>query len=164
MLNEKYDTLIKIFSSLSKFVSKQEEIFNKHVVMFLCPQAYEFEGMIELHNLIGKYRKEFIEADKRLAAKKESFFKAKNIEKWKLDPQAWKDKDNLLKNKNLALLKMLPQETEDTRRVYTCFAYYANKMRDETMRLLSQKEGEYKTHIEKLFKKENDIIDDVNFY
>lgn len=160
---QQYAKLSKTLHDISIFIEKQQNIFNKQLVLFIRPQLYEFEGMIELHNLIGRYRKAFIESDKRLAVKKDGLFKAKNIEKWKLDPQILKTvgKEALLNNKSLALANMLPKETEDARKVYICFTYYANRMRDEIMRIYSQKEEGFKKHVEKLFKKESEILDEV---
>ena len=162
---EQYQILCKTMKQLSVFMEKQNSIFNKNIVNFLMPQKYEFESIIELQNVMEKCHKDFTEGDKRLAAKKEALFKSKNLEKWKLDPQALNtiSKETLLKNKSLAFVKMLPKENEDMRGLYIHFTYFANQMRDEIKRIHRQKEISFKKHVEKLFKVENELVESVKF-
>ena len=98
-------------AGFGEYAAEQGKLFKELMAEFMRFQNQEFESMLELQGLMKKYQKEFLAAEKKLASKKEDLFKEKKIEKWKLDLQTLTafNKEGLLKNKSLALSKMLPK-------------------------------------------------------
>ena len=98
-------------TGVQEFMTQQGKVFRENVFEFFRYQVYEFEGMQELQNLMKKFQKSFLNAEKKLAGKKDELFKEKRVDKWKLDAQTLKIHavESLMKNKGLAFSKMLPK-------------------------------------------------------
>ena len=142
---------------------KLEKIFKELFVPFIKSQELEYNSILEVENIMKKYYDCYTEGENKLNAKKESLFKSKNFEKWKLDPQLLNSigKKALLNNKPLALSKMLPKETEEVQNNYISFVYYANRVTEEVARINKQKDKAYKKRLAKLYDRQDGLSQEV---
>jgi len=152
-------------SGLSVFMMKQERTFKEVIVSFVEAQGLDFEAMLEVQKIMEKYHKEFSEGEKKLQSKKESLFKSKDVDKWKVDPQTLNTvgKEGLLKNKELAMAKMLPKETEELQGVYISFVYFTNRLLEETKRINRQKGKAFYKRLTKIYNREDGLSEEVYY-
>lgn len=148
---------------LSDFIEKQEKVFKAKITEFVKSQACDYEGMGNLQTIMQKYYKSYTEGEKKLLAKKESLYKSRNVDKWKIDQQIINTigKEALLKSKTLAIAKMLPKETEEVQIQYIWFVYFASRLSEESGRIHIMKEKAYQKRLMKIYKEENSIPDEV---
>ena len=116
-LNLSYQLLQESMAVTQEFVSQQGKIFRENIFDSFRYQVHEFESMVELQNLMKKFQKYFLNADKKLTSRKDELFKEKKVDKWKLDAQTLKvhTVESLMKNKVLAISKMLPKVRQTNR-------------------------------------------------
>jgi hypothetical protein len=93
------------------FVAEQTRVLREGLVDFLKAQTYDLDSLQELQTTFKQAQTAFEKFDAKLTSKKESLFKDRKIEKWKLEPQILVSYtiETLFNNKPLALSKMLPQ-------------------------------------------------------
>eukprot|EP00826_Nyctotherus_ovalis_P018220 TRINITY_DN15434_c0_g1_i6.p3 TRINITY_DN15434_c0_g1~~TRINITY_DN15434_c0_g1_i6.p3 ORF type:complete len:161 (+),score=65.89 TRINITY_DN15434_c0_g1_i6:1251-1733(+) len=151
-------------SGLSVFMTKQEKVFKEVIVDFVGAEGLDYEGMIEVQKIVEKCHKEFSESEKKLQAKKESLFKNKNVDKWKLDPQILNtiSKEGLLGNKQLAISKMLPKETEDLQEQYISYVYFVNRILEEVARINHRKEKAFNKRLAKIYSRQDGLTQEVD--
>ena len=76
-----------------------------------------------------------INQKKKLTNKKEELFKKNDPRKWDLGPDNDVNVDTLLKDKNLALPKMLYKETNNVIEMKQIYGYYLNRVLSEYVRI-----------------------------
>ena len=76
-----------------------------------------------------------INQKKKLTNKKEELFKKNDPRKWDLGPDKDVNVDALLKDKNLALPKMLYKETNNVIEMKQIYGYYLNRVLSEYVRI-----------------------------
>lgn len=109
---------------------------------------HETESLEELLTVQKTMFDNFITNEKKLWKKKETLFEQKNIVKWKLDSSLTTSVESLLKNKGIAFVEMLPDETNDIQKLKMVYGFYSNKLMEEFARIISKDKAVIKEHYE----------------
>ena len=91
--------------------------------------------MKELLNVVDNYKINYYKSKRNLIAKKEDLFKKSDISKWDLGPNQGMSIVNLLKDRNIALPKMLCNETNTVINLKQIYGYYLNSATKEFERI-----------------------------
>ena len=122
--SDTYDILSKVMECWSQAEKKQMEILNVNVREYFRYIKNEYHSMGKLAKAVNSNKMIYKKGFDKLYFKKENLFKQQDVDQWGLDPEDSKDKLILLKNKEYAFSKMLPQETKRVmmfKEFYGCF-------------------------------------------
>ena len=154
-----YEELSSMFESLSKFTTRQNVnlyIFLREYLKFV---KNNFRSMKDFTHNVENLKNSFYKSLKSLRAKKEDLFR-KPDSKWDLDPKEKLDKNELLKNRSLALEKILYKDTISVNNQKQLYGFYLNRIIDEYERMRNVNgERNLKTTID-LFKRLTSISND----
>ena len=91
--------------------------------------------MKELLNVVDNYKQNYYKSKRNLITKKEELFKKSDVSKWDLGPNKNISIVTLLKDKNIALPRMLCNETSVVINLKQLYGYYLNSATKEFERL-----------------------------
>ena len=130
-----YYQLKNIFKDWSNILKKQSCLINVNIREYFKYTRNTFRSIKDLINNVDNHKDNYYKSKKNLAAKKEELFKKNDPRKWDLGP----DKDNinpeLLKDKNIALQKMLYKETNNVIDLKQIYGFYLNRVLSEYIRI-----------------------------
>ena len=130
-----YYQLKNMFKDWSNLLKKQSCLVNVNIREYFKYTRNTFRSVKELTNNVDNYKDNYYKAKKNLITKKEELFKKNDPRKWDLGP----DKDNinpeLLKDKNIALQKILYKETNNVIDLKQIYGYYLNRVLTEYVRI-----------------------------
>ena len=119
-----YDSMGILMEILANIEDNQINLINVEIRENLRYLKNEYISLGEYKSILNNLENQYSSANKALTAKKEKLFRRRYPEEWKLSKEDISNKDNLLHNKNLALSKMLPEETgkvNEYRNIYGCY-------------------------------------------
>ena len=129
-----YYQLKNMFKGWSNILKNLSCIINVNIREYFKYTRNTFRSIKDLTNNIDNYKDNFYKAKKNLITKKEELFKKNDQRKWDLAPE--KDiNPALLKDKNIALPKMLYKETNNVINLKQLYGYYLNRLLNEYVRL-----------------------------
>ena len=129
-----YYQLNDMFKDWSTALKKTSNVINVNIREYFKYTKNTFRSMKELINIVDNYKQNYYKAKRNLISKKEDLFKKGDISKWDLGP----NKDmviDLLKDKNIALPKMLCNETNAVINIKQLYGYYLNCAKNEFERI-----------------------------
>ena len=170
--NKHYDTdpvkisyiqLRNMFKDWSDLINKQSCIFNVNLREYFKYNKNIFRSIKELSNIIENNKQNYYKSKRNLITKKEELFKKGDIGKWDLGPNKNLDitVETLLKDKNVALPKMLYKETNNVIYNKQIYGYYLNRIISEYMRIRKMNTSNQTNNILENTKMQTKIISEL---
>ena len=130
-----YYQLNDMFKNWSNALKKTSSIINVNIREYFKYTKNTFRSMKELINLVDNYKQNYYKSKRNLITKKEELFKKSDVSKWDLGPNKGLSIVDLLKDKNIALPKMLCNETNIVINMKQLYGYYLNSATKEYERI-----------------------------
>ena len=154
-----------MFGNLSVYIAKQNYIIFIYLKEYFKYVKNNYRPMKELIHNAEHFKNGFNKSLKNLKTKKEEFFrKPETIPKWDLDPKENLNRNELIKNKQLALQKMLYKETNHANNQKQLYGFYLNRIIAENERMKSVNAERHLKETLNVFKKQTDLITDFITY
>ena len=155
-----YYQLKNMFKGWSNILKNLSCIINVNIREYFKYTRNTFRSIKDLTNNIDNYKDNFYKAKKNLITKKEELFKKNDQRKWDLAPE--KDfNPALLKDKNIALPKMLYKETNNVINLKQLYGYYLNRLLNEYVRLRKLNSEGQKQNVMENAKFQSSIISEL---
>lgn len=145
---DSYKVLSKLMIDWGESQKKQSTIVALDIREYFKFLKNEFRSMKFLISKVDLNKAAYYSGEERLAQKKEVLYKRGDITKWELDPNDLENKQELVTNKDSAVLKMLPRETKHVFELKLFYGYYLNQIIDEYQRI---RDMNGKRHKERIF-------------
>ena len=148
-----YDVMGKIMEDWAKMQEKQINIINKKIREYFRYIRNEYKCIEDYYDKYKDEKKKFLNKYIKLIENKEDLFENEDIEKWGLDPEYIQEfKVILLKNKDLAMSKMLPEETQKVKEYSKRYGIYLNSLIDEYNEIQNVNKIRHKENITQFIK------------
>ncbi len=156
---ESYNLMNKIMKSLSDIEGKNVDLMNNYIREYFRFVKNEFISMKELTVKVEENKAVYHKAFDKINSTKEKLFKQGDVNNWQLeDKNDLNFKAVLLKNKDIAFAKMLPEDTKKFNEVKYNYGFYLNTIISEYERLRMLNSRRHKDHIKVFSKMLIDII------
>ena len=156
---ESYGLMHKIMLSLSDIENKKVDLMNNYIREYFRFVKNELISLKELSAKVDTNKDIYHKAFDKINKTKEKLFKHKNVNNWQLaDKNDLNYKDVLLKNRDLAFYKMIPEETKNFNEIKYNYGFYLNSLISEYERLRILNSRRHKDHIQIFAKMLIDII------
>ena len=133
---ESYNLMYKIMKGLSEVANKKTILMNNYVREYFRFVKNEFVSMKDLTNKVYKLKESYHSDNTNLNNLKEKLFNLHDITYFELkDKNDLNYKGLLLKNKKLAFIKMLPDDTKRVQEVKQNYGFYLNSLISEYERI-----------------------------
>ena len=163
-----YYQLKDMFKNWSTTLRKECVLLNVNVREYFKYSKNLFRSMKEMLNTVDMYKQTYYKSKRNLITKKEELFKRSDVSKWDLGPNKNISIVSLLKDKNVALPKMLYSETKAVNSMKQMYGYYLNRATSEFERIrkliglghrqnISENSNKQITIISELFKNISEI-------
>jgi hypothetical protein len=156
-----YYQLNDMFKFWSTALKKQASVVNINIREYFKYTKNTFRSMKELVNVVDNYKQNFYKSKRALITKKEDLFKKSDISKWDLGPNKGMSVVTLLKDKSVALPKMLCNETNTVINLKQIYGYYLNSATKEYERLRRIISFGHRHNVTENAKKEITIISEL---
>ena len=146
-----YDVMAKLMDDWAKMQEKQINLINKKIREYFRYIRYEYKCIKDYYNIYEGEKNKFIRAQIKLVDTKENLFENEDIDNWGLDPLEnpleTQDKLVLLKNKDFAMSKMLPEETKKVNEYRKRYGCYLNSLINEYKQIQDTNKNRHKENI-----------------
>ena len=133
---ESFNLMYKIMKGLSEVENKKSILMNNYVREYFRFVKNEFHSMKDLATKVFKYKESYHSDNTNLNNLKEKLFNLHDISYFELkDKNDLNFKALLLKNKKLAFIKMLPEDTKRVQEVKQNYGFYLNSLISEYERI-----------------------------
>ena len=130
-----YCQLKDMFKNWSTALKKECVLLNVNVREYFKYSKNLFRSMKEMLNIVDFHKQTYYKSKRNLITKKEELFKRSDVSKWDLGPNKNISIVSLLKDKNVALPKMLYSETKVVNNMKQMYGYYLNRATGEFERI-----------------------------
>ncbi len=134
-ITEGYAQMEKMFLKLSESFDSIKKFINSDIREYFKFVGNNFNCLSEMTQNVDMAKNNYIKIEKSLINKKNDLFKRGDTSKWELSPQDKSNAKNLLKEKTLACIKMLPKETKNCINSKEIYGFYLNKLISEYERI-----------------------------
>lgn len=148
------DDIIKSYEHMNKLFSNWSESLKRHNnIIFIDIREYfkytknHFRSMKDLVNCVENYKNTYTKNERYLINKKEDLFKKGDINKWDLNIQDKNNVNDLVKDKNLIIPKILPKETNNVINMKKIYGFYLNRMIEEYERIKAINSDNHKKNL-----------------
>ena len=156
-----YYQLNDMFKFWSTALKKQASVVNINIREYFKYTKNTFRSMKELVNVVDNYKQNYYKSKRALITKKEDLFKKSDISKWDLGPNKGMSVVTLLKDKSVALPKMLCNETNAVINLKQIYGYYLNSATKEYERIRRIISFGHRHNVTENAKKEITIISEL---
>ena len=156
-----YYQLNDMFKFWSTALKKQASVINVNIREYFKYTKNTFRSMKELVNVVDNYKQNYYKSKRALITKKEDLFKKSDISKWDLGPNKGMSVVTLLKDKAVALPKMLCNETNAVINLKQIYGYYLNSATKEYERIRKIISFGHRHNVSENAKKEITIISEL---
>ena len=133
---ESFNIMDKIMKGLSEVADKQSKLMNNYIREYFKYVKNEFHSMKDFANKVYKHKESYHSDNTNLINLKEKLFNLHDISYFELkDKNDLNYKNLLLKNKKLAFIKMLPDDTKRVQEVKQLYGFYLNSLISEYERI-----------------------------
>ena len=138
---ESYNIMSKLMNNWAELQEKEIILLNNNVIEYFRFIKNEFHSLKDLSLKVDENKVIYDKAYEKLNNTKENLFKSQDINSWELNSIDMKEKNELVKDKNLAFSRMLPKETKKMNEIKNYYGFYLNSFISEyeRMRLLNGK-------------------------
>lgn len=127
-VTQTYEELSSMFQNLSVNVAKMNYYIFINLREYLKYVSKNYYSMRELIHTGENLKNNFYKSYKNLINKKEEYFKKVEVSKWDFPPNEQIDRFTIIKDKNLALEKMLYKETLSVISMKEKYGFYLNRI------------------------------------
>ena len=173
------DDIIKTYEHMNKLFSNWSEALKRNNnVIFIDIREYfkytknHFRSMKDLVYSVENNKNIYTKNERYIINKKEDLLKRGDINKWDLNIQDKNNVNNLIKDKNLILPKILPKETVNVINLKKLYGFYLNAIIEEYERIKTINSNMHKKNLinscERIIEIYSDyqkgIADIINFF
>ena len=118
-----YNIMSKLMEDWSEIQKSQMNVINRDIREYFRYVKNEFNGLKEMTERVQNSKSAYIKFKEKLQKTKEALFEKQDPETWQLKDEDKQNVVNLLKNKELAFSRMLPQDTlklKEYKQFYGC--------------------------------------------
>ena len=133
--SQSYHIMSKLMEDWSESQKQQLNIINIKIREYFRYIKNEYHSISELASKVDANKNLFYKSFEKLINNKESLFKQQDLTLWGLSQQDMDNKLMLLKNKEYAFSKMLPNETKKVGNFKNFYGCYLNSIIDEFERI-----------------------------
>jgi len=165
-LEDIYLTLNNMMVTWGEQMLGQIKIVQKNLCFFFKYAYFENENFKEALKERSNIGLEYVRRKKELFAKKEKLFALGDITKWELSSAKLREysREELMKNKALAMELMLPKETAQVAELRTQFAFYNAQCFSEITKGLQEKCKQYAGNFHEFAKLQADNLTEVHVH
>ena len=156
-----YYQLKDMFKNYSTLLKKQSCLINVNLREYFKYKKNVFRSMKDLTNIVDNYKLNYYKFKRNLITKKEDLFKKSDVSKWDLGPNKNISVVTLLKEKNIALPKMLFNETNAVINMKQIYGYYLNRIISEYERIKKINNFEHKQNVSENAKLQISLISEL---
>ena len=156
-----YCQLKDMFKNWSTTLKKECVLLNVNIREYFKYSKNLFRSMKEMLNIVDFHKQAYYKSKRNLITKKEELFKRSDVSKWDLGPNKNISIVSLLKDKNVALPKMLYSETKAVNNMKQVYGYYLNRATGEFERIRKLIGLGHKQNISENSKKQITIISEL---
>ena len=160
--SESYKIMNKIMEDLSSFETKKIELMNNNIREYFRYVKNEFHAMKDLSCKVETNKDNYSKAFEKLNNNKENLFKQQDLSLWGLDEKDMEHKAVLLKNKELAFSKMLPEESKNVLEIKNVYGAYLNSIIGEYERIRLLNGKRHKENITKFIKSLSESLTELH--
>ena len=155
-----YENMSILFTNWSDALKRHNNIIHIDVREYFKYVKNNFKSMKDLVYIVDSNKYTFNKNEKYLINKKEDLFRKGEINKWDLEPNDRDHANNLIQDKNTALTKIIPKETNNVINLKKTYGYYLNRIIDEYERLKSINSSLHKKNLISACEKITEIYGD----
>ena len=134
-ISQTYDHMCKLFTNWSDTIKRHCNVIHIDIREYFKYVKNNFKSMKDLVSIVETNKNTFNKNERYLINKKEDLFRKGDVNKWELCLED-RDKANaLLQDKNAALKKIIPRETNNVIAMKKVYGYYLNRIIEEYERL-----------------------------
>ena len=134
-ISQTYDNMSKLFTNWSEALKRHSNVIHIDIREYFKYVKNNFRSMKDLVSIVESNKNTYNKNERYLINKKEDLFRKGDTNKWELDLDE-RDKANaLLQDKNAALKKIIPRETNNVIAMKKVYGYYLNRIIEEYERL-----------------------------
>jgi hypothetical protein len=160
--SETYNILSKVMQNWAEVEKQQLEILNINVREYFRYIKNEYHSMKELGDIVESNKMIYKKAFDKLYYNKENLFKQQDLTQWGLSQSDLDNKLMLLKNKELAFSKMLPEDTKRVNMFKEFYGSYLNSIISEYERIRSLNAKRHKDNITIFIRHLTDCLTDFH--
>ena len=142
-----YDVMGILMENWAKIQEKQINLINKKIREYFRYIRIEYKSIIDYYNICDNAKNQYIKAQIKLIDTKNNLFENEDIKDWGLSPEDLNNKRELLKNKDLAMSKMLPEETKKVNDIKNLYGCYLNSLIEEYQKIQNFNKIRHKENI-----------------
>ena len=156
-----YEELSSMFDDLHLYVSKLNYTIYVYLREYFKYVKNNYHSMKDLISTGENIKNNFNKSLKNLKSKKEDLFKKpETVNKWEYNTEENIDTNELVKNKEMALEKMLYNETNRINNQKQLYGFYLNRVITEYERMKEVNAGRHSKAVLKIFEKQKEITND----
>ena len=133
--SQSYHIMSKLMEDWSESHKQQLNIINIKIREYFRYIKNEYHSISDLASKVDANKSLYNKSFEKLYVNKENLFKEQDLTLWGLSPQDMDNKLMLLKNKEYAFSKMLPNETKKVGNFKNFYGCYLNSIIDEFERI-----------------------------
>ena len=130
-----YENMNKLFSNWSETLKRHNKILNIDLREYFKYTKNIFKSMKDLVYSVENNKNTYLKNLRYLINKKEDLFKRGDTNKWDLNIQDRNNLNNLVRDKSLAVTKILPKETVNVIGMKKTYGFYLNRIIEEYERI-----------------------------
>ena len=142
-----YENMNKLFSNWSETLKRHNKILNIDLREYFKYTKNIFKSMKDLVYSVENNKNTYLKNLRYLINKKEDLFKRGDTNKWDLNIQDRNNLNNLVRDKSLAVTKILPKETVNVIGMKKTYGFYLNRILEEYERIRAINSNNHKKTI-----------------
>jgi sorting nexin-7/30/sorting nexin-8 len=132
-----YEYMGKLFTNWSDALKRHNNVIHIDIREYFKYVKNTFKSMKDVVSVVETSKNTFNKNERYLINKKEDLFRKGDVNKWELDINERDNANKLLQDKNAALMKIIPKETNNVIYLKKTYGYYLNRIIDEYERIKS---------------------------
>ena len=130
-----YEHMSKLFTNWSDALKRHNNVIHIDIREYFKYVKNTFKSMKDVVAVVETSKNTFNKNERYLINKKEDLFRKGDVNKWELDINDRDNANKLLQDKNAALMKIIPKETNNVINLKKTYGYYLNRIIDEYERI-----------------------------
>ena len=133
--SETFNIMSKLMEDWSEIQKSQLKVINVNIREYFRYVKNEFNGLKEMSDKVQAAKNNYIKFKEKLLKTKESLFEKQDHNTWQLKEEDKQNIANLLKNKEFAFSRMLPQDTSKLKEYKNFYGCMLNSLISEFERI-----------------------------
>jgi len=130
-----YEQMNKLFSNWSEALKRHSNLVHIDIREYFKYTKNHFKAMKDLVYQVESNKNTYTKNMRNLINKKEDLFKKGDTNRWELDIQDKNNIQNLVQDKSLALMKIMPKDTNNVIGLKKTYGFYLNRIIEEYERI-----------------------------